>query len=143
MMKKSFFVYGLIGWCVEVIWTGVGSFLQGDMTLKSQTSLWMFFVYGLAVLLEPVHDRIRHWPVWMRGSVYTILIFAIEYTTGQILSLLGICPWDYTGARWAIQGMIRLDYAPAWFLASLLFEKFHDFLLHYFTFISQPEEDYS
>jgi uncharacterized membrane protein len=61
--------------------------------------------------------------------VYTLLIFFTEYTTGLILKLLtGICPWDYSGTPFSVSGFIRLDYAPAWFAAGLLFEKLHDML---------------
>jgi uncharacterized membrane protein len=87
----------------------------------------MFFIYGLAVLLEPIHNSIRSWPIVLRGGVYTIIIFAIEYSTGLLLRLLlGVCPWDYSNSPFSISGIIRLDYAPAWFVAGLLFEIAHD-----------------
>ena len=34
-----------------------------------------------------------------------------------------MCPWDYSRARSNIQGVIRLDYAPVWFLTGLLYER--------------------
>jgi len=136
-------IYGLLGWCVEVFWTGMGSLFRGDFTLQARTSIWMFFVYGLALLLEPIHHRIRHWPIWMRGSVYTVIIFAIEYMTGLILSSFHLCPWDYSGTTWSVHGLIRLDYAPAWFLASLLFEKIHDYLTEDEPMIVVPKKRYS
>lgn len=89
----------------------------------------MFPIYGLTILFEPVHDTIRLWPVWARGSVWMLLCFAVEYLTGWILrTVLGTAPWDYSGAIFNINGLIRLDYAPAWFAAGLLFEKIHDWL---------------
>lgn len=128
-MGKRFIFYGLIGWCTEVIWTGLGSLVKGDVTLYSFTSIWMFFIYGLAVFLERVHDRIRNISILIRGGVYTILIFVIEYSTGSLLRLiLGTCPWDYSSCIYSINGIIRLDYAPAWFCAGLIFEKIHDWL---------------
>lgn len=128
-MGKKFIFYGLIGWCIEVIWTGLGSLIKGDVTLTSRTYIWMFFIYGLAVFLERVHDRIRHAPILIRGGIYTLLIFFIEYSTGWFLRLvLGACPWDYSNSAYSINGIIRLDYAPAWFFAGLLFEKIHDWL---------------
>lgn len=34
-----------------------------------------------------------------------------------------MCPWDYSGAKSNINGLIRLDYAPFWMAAGLIFEK--------------------
>lgn len=122
-----FFVYGALGWCLEVLWTGLGSLLSGDVRLTAKTYLWMFPIYGLAVLFEPVHDRIRAWPITLRGLVWMVLFFAVEYASGWLLRFLtGVSPWDYSHARWQIDGLIRLDYAPVWFGVGLLFEKVHD-----------------
>lgn len=126
-MKKRFIIYGLLGWCIEVFWTGFGALFKGDIKLTGRTYIWMFFIYGLAVFLEPVHDKIRGKSLIVRGAIYTLLIFTIEYATGLILrKMLGICPWDYSQCRFSVDGLIRLDYGPAWFVAGLLFEKIHD-----------------
>jgi uncharacterized membrane protein len=128
-MEIRFFIYGLLGWCLEVFWTGLGSLLKGDVTLMAWTSIWMFPIYGLAIILEPIHDRLRKMNILLRGIVYTLIIFTIEYTTGSLLRLtLGVCPWDYTPSPFSINGIIRLDYAPVWFTAGLLFERVHDIL---------------
>lgn len=124
-----FIIYGLLGWCLEIIWTGLSSLLSGDICLTAKTYLWMFPIYGLAILFEPLHDVIRFWPTWMRGFVWMLLCFAVEYLTGWMLqATLGTIPWDYSRAALNIHGLIRLDYAPAWFVAGLLFEKIHDWL---------------
>lgn len=124
-----FIIYGLLGWCLEILWTGLGSFLKRDVRLTGKTYLWMFPIYGSAVLLEPVHDFIRHWPLWDRGIVWMLLCFIVEYLTGWILRrMLGTAPWNYSRAALNINGLIRLDYAPAWFIAGLLFERIHDWL---------------
>ncbi|WP_084053366.1 putative ABC transporter permease [Desulfonispora thiosulfatigenes] len=126
-MLKRYVLYGLIGWIIEVIWTGLGSLLEGRWTLDSQTYLWMFFIYGFAIFLEPIHDLIRQYNWFFRGLIYMSVIFLIEYTTGYILDLaIGACPWEYAGKIYAVNGYIRLDYGPAWFGAGLLFEHIHD-----------------
>jgi uncharacterized membrane protein len=126
-MGKKFLIYGLIGWCAEVFWTGLGSLMKGDVKLAAFTYIWMFPIYGMAVFLEDVHDRIRELPTIIRGSIYTILIFAVEYITGMLLKLLiGVCPWDYSGNILSINGVIRLDFIPVWFFAGLIFERIHD-----------------
>jgi uncharacterized membrane protein len=117
-----------------VLWTGVGSLIKGDLTLSSNTYLWMFPIYGLAVFLEPVHDQIEDWPWYGRGLVWAGLILIIEYTTGWFLrSGLGECPWDYsTSTAYHLQGLIRLDYLPVWFVVGLIFERVHRALDQYY-----------
>lgn len=129
-MMRRFVLYALSGWCMEVVFTGIGSLLRGDPTLTSKTYIWMFFIYGLAIVLEPIHNRIRSLPVIVRGVIYMVLIFATEYLTGFLLyKLIGQCPWDYSGSRFSVNGFIRLDYIPAWFAVGLLFERLHDTLM--------------
>ena len=129
-MITRFFIYGLIGWCTEIFWTGLGSLLRGDPKLRGWTYLWMFPIYGLAIFLEPVYYLIKDWPILVRGGVYTTIILAVEYLAGWLLrNIINICPWDYSKTPYSINGYIRLDYAPAWFVAGLLFERLHDLLL--------------
>jgi len=126
-MLKRFLFYGILGWIVEVIWTGLGSLAQGHWALESHTYLWMFPIYGLAVFLEQIHNEIRGYRWWVRGFFYMILIFFVEYTTGYFLeNLVGVCPWDYSDKKFSVNGYVRLDYAPVWFSAGLLFEQIHD-----------------
>jgi uncharacterized membrane protein len=126
-MGKKFIIYGLIGWCAEVFWTGLGSLIKGDVKLSSFTYLWMFPIYGLAVFLEFIHDRIRQLPIIIRGGVYSILIISAEFTTGVLLkALLGASPWDYSENALSFYGVIRWDFLIVWFFAGLIFEKIHD-----------------
>lgn len=126
-MIIRFLIYGFSGWCVEIFWTGLGSLLRGDIKLRGWTYLWMFPIYGLAISLEPVHNYIRDWPILLRGGIYTIIIFIIEYITGwAIKESTGLCPWDYSNTPFSLNGFIRLDYTPAWFITGLLFEQLHD-----------------
>ncbi|WP_422444812.1 putative ABC transporter permease [Thermoanaerobacterium sp. DL9XJH110] len=124
-----FLIYGFAGWMIEIIFTGTGSILRGDPTLVAWTYLWMFPIYGMAVFLEPVHDRIRSVPWWIRGIVWTGFIFILEYFSGLTLrTLTGLCPWDYGHRLFSMDGLIRLDYAPFWFFAGLGFERLHDLM---------------
>lgn len=91
------------------------------------TSLWMFPIYGLAAFIPHFYEKIKRIPWLIRGILYTIGIFAIEYLTGSILCFFHICPWDYSGSPINYKGIIRLDYAPFWFLLGLFYERL---LLH-------------
>lgn len=126
MMKtflKNFLKCGLLGWCLEITFTALGSLQKRDLRLMGQTSLWMFPIYGSACLLDPLFKRLKNMPLFIRGSAYSLCIFAGEYLTGRYLEDRKLCPWNYEGTRWHIQKVIRLDYFPNWFLAGLLFEK--------------------
>lgn len=137
MKILRFIIYGLMGWCLEIFWTGIGSLLSGDMTMHAWTSMWMFLIYGLAILMEPIHNVIRHWPILIRGGIYAILILVVEFCTGSLLRLIiGACPWYYDKGI-TIAGITRLDYAPFWFIAGLLFEKLHDELVKLHQITSQ------
>ena len=134
-MWIRFVLYGLGGWCAEIVFTATRDRLRGrvsDWKLKGTTYLWMFPIYGSIVFLyEPVHDTIRVWPWPARGVVYMLGFFAIEYLAGWLLKkLTGSCPWDYSRrSRYSVNGFIRLDYAPIWFLVGLALEPVHDFLV--------------
>ncbi|MBO5291978.1 MAG: hypothetical protein J6B10_02225 [Lachnospiraceae bacterium] len=124
---STFLRCGLTGWCMEILFTSFHSMQRRDLRLIGTTSLWMFPIYGMASLLSPVCKRLKTRPLPLRGCIYTSLIFAAEYFTGRSLQKHKICPWDYSKSRFHIHSIIRLDYAPLWFAAGLLFERI---LLH-------------
>lgn len=129
-MLTHFVIYGLSGMLMEVFWTGMHSLLSGNLNLISKTSIWMFFIYGSAVFLEPIHDKIRRNNIFIRGITWVFLIYTIEFLSGFLLEqLIGSCPWDYkSSTTYTLRGYIRFDYFPAWFIVGLIFEKVHDFL---------------
>lgn len=124
-MLKRFIIYGVIGWSIEIVWTGLHSLIFGDIVMQAYTNLWMFFIYGCAIFLEPLHDIMKEWRWVFRGVLWVVIIWGIEYTSGTILlNLLGRYPWYYSG-KIAIDNLVRIDYAPAWFVAGLFFERVH------------------
>jgi len=141
-MLIRFIIYGMLGWCGEIIWTATREKLSGQergWKLRGTTYLWMFPLYGLiAPLYEPVHNALRAWPWPLRGVVYMLGFWAVEYLTGWVLKrLIGVCPWDYSRARWHVHGFIRLDYGPVWFLVGLGLERVHDLLVQLTPAIQQ------
>ena len=48
MNWKTFFICGLTGWCMEILFTSLGGLLRGDLLLNGHTSIWMFPIYGRA-----------------------------------------------------------------------------------------------
>lgn len=122
-MGRNFFICGLTGWCMEILFTSAGSLLKKDGRLIGQTSVWMFPIYGMAACIRPIYRIIKHLPALSRGAIYTLGIFSFEYLSGTFLKKHKICPWDYSDAKANIDGVIRLDYAPFWMAAGLLFER--------------------
>ena len=107
---------------MEVLWTGLGSLKSKNLKLSSTTSLWMFFVYGMVAFLEPVFRLVAPMPILVRGLLYAICIFAGEFITGSLLKRMEVCPWDYSGTKYHVKGLIRWDYLPVWVVAGLVFE---------------------
>ena len=120
---KDFLKCGTIGWCLEILVSGAEALRRQDKTLTCHTSLWMFPIYGCACLIGPLYRILKHLPKTVRGLIYMTGIFSVEYATGRFLDKKGQCPWSYQKSPWNISHVIRLDFAPAWFLIGLLFEK--------------------
>lgn len=125
IMIKRFMIFGVLGWCAEILWTGFHSLLAGDGALTAKTYLWMFPIYGLAALAEPLFLSFRQsCPLWQRLGMYAFAIFLVEFITGWLLqALTGSCPWDYGSGLFSVMGFIRLDYAPLWAGLGLFFEQ--------------------
>ena len=122
---RNFLLCGLCGWCMEILFTALHSLRRRDLRLTGNTSLWMFPIYGSACLLAPFKRLFAHLHISRpgRGLFYMAMIFTVEYLSGRLLWKHGLCPWDYGKSRFHIRRIIRLDYAPWWFLAGLFFEK--------------------
>lgn len=124
--KKSFANFlrcGLCGWCMEILFTAYANLKRRDLKAIGHTSLWMFPIYGLACFIAPLSKRIRklHWCI--RGSIYTFLIFCVEFFSGRFLTKYHLCPWNYQTSKYHIHGVIRLDFIPVWFATGLFFEQ--------------------
>ena len=70
MITKNFFVCGLTGWCMEILFTSTGSFLKQDKRLIGRTSVWMFPIYGTAAVIAPLYHIFktpRHVPLGLQS----------------------------------------------------------------------------
>lgn len=124
-MIKNFVLYGLMGWVLEILWTGAHSMMKKEYKLIASTSIWMFFIYGLAAFITPICDIIIGYPVALRGIIYALCFFAVELVAGMLLKKGNACPWDYSDSKYNIKGVIRIDYIFVWFVAGLIFEAFY------------------
>ena len=124
-MTKRFLTFGVLGWCIEILWTGLQALLAGDAALTAKTYLWMFPIYGMAAFAAPFFPALRRYcPLWQRLGLYCLTIFLVEFGTGALLRLfVGVCPWDYGENPLSLLGLIRLDYAPLWAALGYFFEE--------------------
>ena len=121
--SKNFLLCGIIGWCTEIIFTSLQSIRNHDLRLLGVTSLWMFPIYGLASLLVIPYRFVKNFSFPSRGTVYTFFIFFGEFFSGRLLTKIHACPWNYEHSPLNVKNVIRLDYAPLWFLFGLFLEK--------------------
>jgi uncharacterized membrane protein len=131
-MWIRFILYGLGGWCGEVLFTALTDSLpKRDWRLVGTTYLWMFPIYGLLVVFyEPVHDLIRDYPIIVRAIVWSLGFTTVELITGWLIErITGRCPWDYSDKRFAINAYIRWDFFVVWAIIGLALEPVHDFLV--------------
>ena len=107
--SRNFLKCGVAGWCLEVIFTSVGSIAAHDWRLMGNTSLLMFPIYGLGALLTPIGQTVDRWlqvtpgevlagtdRLVRHGMLYMVIIFVAEYLFGMLLKAGGVCPWDYS-----------------------------------------------
>lgn len=128
---NNFVRCGILGWCLEIVFTAINKIRRREFSLQGNTSVWMFPIYGCASLLAPIFRFMRNKPLIVRGLTYMSMIFSMEFISGTMLKRKSLCPWDYSRSKWNISQVIRLDFAPYWFGAGLLFEKL----------LTKPEEE--
>lgn len=122
MLFQNFIKCGVIGWCMEIVFTAVGSLRRREMQLMGQTSLYMFPIYGCAALFQPAFFLVKKISLPFRALIYAMSIFTAEFLSGTLLAKRSVCPWNYGCHRWHVNGLIRLDFLPFWSLAGLLYE---------------------
>lgn len=108
---------------MEILFTATGALRRREMPLIGHTSLWMFPIYGSAALFRPVFLLFRNFNVLVRGIIYATSIFTAEFVSGRFLTKHNLCPWNYNRYKWHVDGLIRLDFLPFWFIAGLVYEK--------------------
>ena len=118
---------GIVGWLIEVVFTGIGSIARRDWTGTSKTYIWMHPVYataGMAVYIIYNNIVVSSNP-YIDASVlaiifYVPLFYGFEALAGLMsLKLFGRILWDYGRSKWTPMGLINFKYAPYWLLLAL------------------------
>lgn len=138
---RDFLRCGMIGWCLEILFTSIEAGMRGDPKLMGTTSIIMFPIYGAGALLPWIAKWCDRWLCGLpgfekadvdkmsqttlkfrHGLIYMVLIYTGEYLAGTFLMSRGICPWDYSQWPDHIDGVIRFAFIPFWFITGLIFE---------------------
>ena len=128
MKWRNFFICGLAGWCMEIVFTSFGTFYTEIPVFwgKPLCGCSPSMVWQLSLI--QYMKKIKYWPFLLRGCFYATSIMLGEFLSGSLLRFLGVCPWDYSGTPYNIAGIVRLDYFPFWVVAGLAFEVLLRFL---------------
>ncbi|XP_074503027.1 transmembrane protein 229B-like [Sebastes fasciatus] len=121
------YVYALHGCLCEVAFTAVWDWCSTqDRRLEGHSSLWALPMYATAIyLMEILGARLmaERLPLPVRLTAYTAFIYLWEFSWGAGLRLLGACPWDYSGYRYNLGGLVTLEYALPWTVAAFIAEQ--------------------
>ncbi|XP_028323575.1 transmembrane protein 229B-like [Gouania willdenowi] len=121
------YLYALHGCLCEVAFTALWDWCSTqDRRLPGHSSLWALPMYATAIYLM---ERLRAWlleqrlPLPVRLTTYILFIYLWELSWGSGLSLLSACPWDYSGYRYNLGGLVTLEYALPWAVAAFIAEQ--------------------
>ena len=128
-VPSKLFFYGLVGFFTEVVFTAVWLFIdpkyERGWSLHGYTSLWSFPMYGVSIyIMENMFLYLKDRSLFLRVIVYVCWTYIWEFSTGILLRQFNACPWNYSEyTKYNVYGLITLDYAPLWSLATAVCEK--------------------
>ena len=130
-------IFALIGLGIEVVFTALTNinknFAKGDKSLKGYSSIWYIPLYGLvAPIFHFYFDFFSQYSWYTRGLIYMLIIYLAEFFWMATLRfLLGHSPSEkeYYASGRSFWGLIRWDFAPAWFVAGLFLESIANFIM--------------
>ena len=113
-----FFIYAILGWCVEVIYATVnsGKFVNRGFLNGPYCPIYGFGVLIVVICLTPVSGRLL--PLFL-GSVG--LTTALELVTGFLLEKIFHAHWwDYSNEPFQLGGYICAKFSLLWGIACVL-----------------------
>lgn len=107
-----FFLYGFLGWCVEVIFHAVtkGVFINRGFLIGPICPIYGFGMVAVLVALQPIQDN---WFLVYLGSV--VICSAIELLVGWVAEkFMHTRLWDYSNNFCNLGGYICLKFSLLW-----------------------------
>lgn len=132
-----FVLFGIIGVASEVFFISITNiFRKRYRCLIGQSSLWMFFVYGTVYFIILLgRTYFSGYSIFLRGLLYLVLIYALEFTSGSILTKFKAIPWDYRkDTKYNFRGIISLEFLPIWYVGGIISELLYLFLKSHLVF---------
>ena len=132
-----FVLFGILGIASEIFCTAFENIRKKkDRCLKGTSSVWMFFIYGFVYfIILFVTTYFSEFNILLRGLIYMILFYSLEFCSGLILKKCKAVPWDYSNrTKYHLKGIIRLELAPIWFIGGLLAEAVYLYFKIHLTF---------
>lgn len=128
-----FLIYAFLGWCIEVVWCGIG---EGHFINRGFLNGPVCPIYGVGAVavilcLTPIKNTILLF-------ICSMLITSfLEFITGFVLEKLYHTRWwDYSDLPFNIGGYICLKYSIYWgFVCIALMKGIHPFILKTVNFI--------
>ncbi|KAF6038042.1 TMEM229B [Bugula neritina] len=122
------YVYALHGYFSEIAFTAAWEFVvTNKYTLMGTTSIWTIPIYGISgVVVEYIYTYTKYQlrlPLPLRCVIYVLWTYLWEFSTGYLLRCFGACPWNYEDYDWDFWGLICLEYAPLWYIGSILYDQ--------------------
>jgi len=121
-----FYIYGLHGFFMEICFTAVWELVEnGNAHLHGITSIYAFFIYALCCMVIEwlrfaLYDKTH---LLVRGLIYMITIYVLEFSSGLLLRQFNACPWDYEPYfQGHFMGLVTLEYAPMWYACGVFAE---------------------
>lgn len=121
-----FYVYAVHGYFAEIMFTAIWEFIvTQNWKFLGTTSIWTFVVYGIwSIVMEQLYLNLHfRFPLLIRALIYMGWTYSWEFSIGYLLRCFNACPWDYTPFDGNFMGLVTLEYAPLWFIGSILTER--------------------
>lgn len=122
MRGRNFLICGLTGWCMEILFTSAGSLARHDGRLIGQTSLWCSPSTVCCLYRSGLCKNQKAAGTSARQHLYSGYFF-IRVLKRFSLKAASFLPLGLQQRQGKCQRLIRLDYAPLWLGAGLLFER--------------------
>lgn len=132
MIEHIFFfvLFGILGISAEIFGTSIHSFIKKkDKAFRGHSSLWMFFIYGSSYfIILFATSFFMNFNILIRGLIYMILLYALEFGSGFILKKFKAMPWNYSKLKYNFKGIVCIECAPLWFAGGIILEKIYFYL---------------
>lgn len=116
-MLSYFFIYGFLGWCIEVIYATLktGKFVNRGFLNGPICPIYGFGMTFLILLLNTLSDR--WWLLFLGGAFLATLL---ELITGFVLEKAFKTKWwDYSKEHFNLKGYVCLKFTIIWGIATV------------------------